>query len=144
MSEAVPWGADLYLTDEDHYVPDGMVVCDESKVDPNGGVHGAPDFVLEVLSPSTKRYDRNRKKEVYGKCGVREYWIVDPVTMTVEQYFQEDGRLILHDVHTLYTQKRMETVREEDRDKISNEFQCGIFPELTVRLEDVFERAYFE
>jgi len=47
-------------------------------------VQGAPDLVVEILSPSTAGRDRVAKRTLYGKYGVREYWIVDPVGSTIE------------------------------------------------------------
>ena len=70
--------------------PDLMVVCDHSKVDRHG-VHGAPDLVIEILSPATARYDRLVKFNLYQRAGVREYWIVDPATRTVSVHTLEDG-----------------------------------------------------
>ncbi len=58
-------------------------------------VDGTPDLVVEILSKSTGRRDRGIKKGRYEACGVREYWIVDPVGQTVEQYLQREGRLAL-------------------------------------------------
>lgn len=55
-------GSTVYLTDSDHFVPDFMVVCDPSKIK-NNGIHGAPDLVVEVLSPSTMRNDKTHKKQ---------------------------------------------------------------------------------
>ena len=54
-------GMDLYLTEENQFIPDFMVVCDPDKIKPDG-VHGAPDLVVEVLSPSTMRNDKTSKK----------------------------------------------------------------------------------
>ena len=85
-------GENVYLTDCDHFVPDFMVVCDPDKVKADG-VYGAPDLVVEVLSPSTAQYDRGRKMRVYAQCGVREYWIVSPGDRTVEQYLPEGDSL---------------------------------------------------
>ena len=70
--------------------PDLLVVCDESKIDEKGCV-GAPDMVVEVLSPSSAIHDTIRKLGLYLKSGVREYWIVDPVTKTVVKYILENG-----------------------------------------------------
>ena len=70
-------GMDLYLDEDNQFVPDFMVVCDPDKIK-SDGVHGAPDLVVEVLSPSTARNDRTHKKETYANCGVREYWIIHP------------------------------------------------------------------
>jgi len=51
-----------------------------------------PDFIVEVLSPSTEKHDRGVKWEDYQTNGVGEYWIVDPDAKTVEQFFLKDGR----------------------------------------------------
>lgn len=56
--------------------PDVIVVCDKNKIDPKR-IIGAPDFVLEVLSPSTAAYDKTVKLEDYREAGVKELWIVD-------------------------------------------------------------------
>lgn len=70
--------------------PDLLVVCDKKKVDRHG-VHGAPDLVVEVLSPRTARYDKIIKLSLYQQAGVPEYWIVDPVSRSVSVYTLKDG-----------------------------------------------------
>jgi Uma2 family endonuclease len=67
------------------FLPDICVVCDLSKLDDQGCL-GAPDLVIEILSPSTARNDWNRKFGVYEKAGVREYWIVSPKGKTVNVF----------------------------------------------------------
>jgi Uma2 family endonuclease len=57
--------------------PDVGVVCDKSKILPDKGVFGAPDLVVEVLSPSSVLHDLNTKLALYESAGVREYWVVD-------------------------------------------------------------------
>lgn len=72
--------------DKYNYVePDIMVVCDRDKLD-NKGCHGAPDWVVEVVSPSNKYMDYVRKLALYQSAGVREYWIVDSMKETVTVY----------------------------------------------------------
>lgn len=71
--------------------PDLLVVCDSSKIVDHQGVRGAPDMVIEVLLPSTARYDTHIKFNLYQRAGVREYWIVDPTARTVCVYVLEDG-----------------------------------------------------
>ncbi|OFV99630.1 MAG: hypothetical protein A3H28_14500 [Acidobacteria bacterium RIFCSPLOWO2_02_FULL_61_28] len=56
-------------------------------------IEGAPNLVIEVLSPTTIERDRRRKLAVYSQFGVREYWIVDPEDQTIEVYAQEEGEL---------------------------------------------------
>jgi Uma2 family endonuclease len=71
--------------------PDLVVVCDKSKLDDKGCV-GAPDMVIEILSPSTEEYDKVEKFDQYLQAGVREYWIVDPVSKTVMVNILDDKK----------------------------------------------------
>ena len=80
-----------YPEDVDTMVePDISVVCDRDKLD-DIGCRGAPDLIMEILSPSTQRRDRFTKFNLYQQAGVREYWIVDPVSKSV-QVFVLDGK----------------------------------------------------
>ena len=72
--------------------PDLSVVCDSNKLDKHG-CKGSPDMVVEVLSPSTLRHDRFVKLALYQRAGVRDYWIVEPETQTVQVYTLESGIL---------------------------------------------------
>lgn len=65
--------------------PDVLVVCDASQLD-RRGVRGAPDFVVEVLSPATAAHDHVRKRRIYERAGVKEYWLVHPVDRMVTVY----------------------------------------------------------
>lgn len=71
--------------------PDVFVVCDPDKIQ-DDGIHGAPDFVVEVLSDSTAYKDLSTKKTLYERAGVREYWLVDPHNGSVFPYVLVDGR----------------------------------------------------
>ena len=71
--------------------PDISVICDLSKIDEHG-CKGAPDLIIEILSPATSRRDRLVKYDLYQRAGVREYWIVDPDIRTIQVYTLEDGR----------------------------------------------------
>jgi Uma2 family endonuclease len=99
----------VFLNDDDinYLEPDISVICDQSKLD-DKGCHGAPDWVIEIVSPSSKPRDYMTKLFKYRTAGVREYWIVDPdkqMTMvygfekdTVEQYnFNEDVLVGIYD-----------------------------------------------
>ena len=78
---------DVQLDCDDKTVvqPDVLVVCDRTKYK-NGRIFGAPDLVIEVLSPSTRRKDMQLKMYKYAGAGVREYWMVDPDKKLVVQY----------------------------------------------------------
>ena len=83
----------VYLNDDeyDFFEPDVCVICDPSKVDEKG-CHGAPDWVIEVVSESTRSRDYMTKLNKYTAAGVREYWIVDPLDGTVTVYdFEGDA-----------------------------------------------------
>ncbi len=70
--------------------PDLTVVCDEAKLD-RYGCCGAPDLVVEILSPATENNDRVRKKDMYQRAGVKEYWLVSPREQTVEVFLLAEG-----------------------------------------------------
>ena len=79
--------------------PDISIVCDTSKLDKHG-CKGAPDMVVEILSPSTQRHDRLVKLSLYQRAGVREYWIVNPEDQTVQVMLLDDGGVLqLHEVY---------------------------------------------
>lgn len=67
----------LCCDDKTMVQPDVLVVCDRNKIK-GFGIYGAPDFVLEILSKSTRKKDMGIKLEKYMEAGVREYWIIDP------------------------------------------------------------------
>ena len=101
-----PFGVRLFEQDGDTpedvdtvVQPDLSVVCDRGKID-KYGCKGAPDMVLEILSPSTQRHDRLVKLNLYQRAGVREYWIVNPEDQTVQvMLLDKSGVLQLHEVY---------------------------------------------
>ena len=72
---------DVYLDEFNVYQPDIIFIASKniSKINEDG-LQGAPDMVIEILSSRTAKEDKGRKKNAYERCGVKEYWIVDPVT----------------------------------------------------------------
>lgn len=70
--------------------PDVLIVCDLSKLDERG-MRGAPDWVAEVLSPSTASYDQVLKLRAYERAGVAEVWLVHPIARTLTLYSLADG-----------------------------------------------------
>lgn len=80
--------------------PDLSIVCDNDRQVDRRGVHGAPDLVVEILSPSTKQYDCLIKFKLYQQAGVREYWIVDPDKKLVLVYTLVNGQYYVPEVYT--------------------------------------------
>lgn len=87
---AAPFAVFLSGNDMDYVEPDISVICDLSKLD-DKGCHGAPDWVIEIVSPSSKPRDYMTKLFKYRAAKVREYWIVDPDKKMVMVYgFEKD------------------------------------------------------
>ena len=103
---AAPFDVRLFEVDGDRpedvdtvVEPDITVVCDPAKLDERG-CKGAPDMVVEILSPSTQRHDRLVKLGLYQRAGVREYWIVSPEEQTVQVMLLDSGGVLqLHEVY---------------------------------------------
>ena len=67
------------------------IICDKNKLD-DRGCNGAPDFIIEIVSPSSRKMDYSTKMTLYSNAGVREYWIVDPAKERTTIYrFEEDA-----------------------------------------------------
>jgi Uma2 family endonuclease len=78
---------DVCFSDIDTYQPDIIFISKKrSYIIGPKNIEGAPDLVIEILSPSTERYDLKDKKNVYEQKGVKEYWIVDPSDKCIEVY----------------------------------------------------------
>lgn len=130
-------GTDLHLTDKDCFVPDGMIVCDRNKIKTTG-VYGAPNLVLEILSPSTSKRDRGYKKNLYEKCGVTEYWIVSPKERSIEVYLLKDGKYILDNIYIDYPDYELERMTEEEKANVITDFKCHLYDDLIISLDDIF------
>lgn len=129
---------DLYLTENDRAVPDLMIVCRKDIIKDNG-VHGAPDLIVEVLSFSTALRDRNYKKNLYERCGVKEYWIVDTGNRTIEVFLLKKGRYELDNIYTHYPDWWLKEVREEQKSTLVYEFKTHLFDEMIIDVREVFE-----
>lgn len=102
--------------------PDISVICDSGKID-DRGCTGAPDLIVEILSPATAKKDFNEKFNLYEKRGVGEYWIVDPANEMIHQFRLNDkGR---YEAGTLH----------EKQDTIKS----ALFNDLKISLRDVFD-----
>jgi Uma2 family endonuclease len=101
--------------------PDICVVCDSSKID-DKGCNGAPDLIVEILSPGNSKHDLKTKFELYELAGVREYWIVDPMNEFILVYVLKDHQYI-----------GLKPISIDDVVK------SEIFPELSFALDGIFE-----
>jgi len=124
---ASPFGVRLPLENElDEYIkdavlPDIVIVCDEKKLD-DAGCRGAPDLIVEILSPSTSKRDMEDKRDLYERAGVKEYWIIDPYHNTVQVYILRENK----------TYGKSKVYAQNDKIKVS------IFPDLEIAMETIF------
>ena len=101
--------------------PDICIICDLSKID-EAGCCGAPDMIVEVLSPSTAKKDMYYKYILYEKAGVKEYWVVHPTDKTIHVYqLQNNGK---YDDGTLYER--------------TGKVPVSVFDGYLIDLEDIF------
>lgn len=85
-----PFAVNLFGDDSTFVEPDVSVICDRGKLS-DRGCEGAPDLVMEVVSPSSRSMDYQTKLNLYAEAGVREYWVVDPsLHRTTVTRFEED------------------------------------------------------
>ena len=87
-----PFAVKLFVDDNRTVAePDISVICDPNKLT-DRGCTGAPDWIVEIVSPSNSSHDYIRKLNLYADAGVREYWIVNPMNQSMYVYFLEDDK----------------------------------------------------
>jgi len=128
----------VVFSENDKVIPDIMVVCDLAKRRENH-IEGAPDLIIEVLSPSTSARDKGEKKRMYEKFGVKEYWIVNPASRTVEVYLLDSNRLEIDSVYAVIADWELEDLDEAEKNKFKYEFTPSMFSDLVIHVNDVFD-----
>ena len=114
-----PFAVNLDADDRDWVEPDISVICDKNKLT-DRGCSGAPDLIVEVVPPSSRRMDYNIKNGLYVSSGVREYWIVDPEKERTTVYHYEAD-----DAPTIYT--------------FTQAIPMGIFEGLSITMADLLK-----
>lgn len=111
---AAPFAVYIKKDNRNYVEPDISVICDRDKLDEKG-CQGAPDWMIEIVSPSSKMMDYERKVNLYREAGAREYWIVDAETETVTVYdFEHEKDAVQY--------------------AFSEQIKAGIFDELCLNL----------
>lgn len=134
-------GVDVYLTKKDRVIPDAMIVCNKDIIK-DKGIVGSPDLLVEVLSPSTSKLDKSYKKDLYERCGVKEYWIVDIKGRSIEVYLLVNNKYELDNIYFDHTEEEIEDlkdIREEKEMKFIYEFKTSLFDDLIIDVKEVFE-----
>lgn len=137
-------GVDVFLDKNNRFIPDTMIVCNPDIIK-HDGIHGAPDLVVEVLSKTTAKNDRSKKKYTYAKYGVKEYWIIDVWSKSVEVYYNQDNWFVLDNIYYYLTDEEIaenNNMSDNDIDKIkeyTDSIKVSICDNLIVKLKDIFE-----
>ena len=130
---------EVEFDEENKFIPDISIVCDPSKVGEEN-IKGAPDFVAEVLSPSTRKRDMTVKKLIYEKYGVKEYWIISPKDEAIEVYrLNEHGGYYLDNVYTNFSEYEWEQLKEEERERFNLTLKISLYDELEINIKEIFE-----
>ncbi len=121
--EVYPAPFAVFLNDDDrNYVePDISVICDKNKLD-DKGCNGAPDWIIEVVSPSTKNKDYGIKLFKYRTAGVREYWIINPITRMVQVY-------------------DLDRNERNDQYSFDDDIQVCIYEDLVIRISELLDES---
>jgi Uma2 family endonuclease len=116
---------DIYLEDTEVYQPDIIFISKENlKIIGEKRIEGAPDLVVEVISPSSAYYDLRYKFDMYARHGVKEYWIVYPDEATIELYENQEGKFIM--------------VEKKTKDEI---LYSRLLKGLSIPLKEIFEEV---
>ena len=113
-----PFAVFLNENDKNYVEPDISVICDQNKLN-DKGCQGAPDWIIEIVSPSSQRMDYQIKLFKYRTAGVKEYWIVNPDTRTVTVYgFENDSN--------------------SGQYGFDQDIPVGIYPNLSIKINNLF------
>ena len=114
-----PFAVFLNEDDKNYLEPDVSVICDPGKIN-DRGCNGAPDFIIEIVSPSSQRMDYLTKLFKYRTAGVREYWIVNPMKETVQTYLFGD-------------------IEDFNQYSFDDEIPVGIYDDLKICIADLLK-----
>jgi len=134
-------GVDVFLTDNDTVIPDVMIVCNPNIIK-NEGIEGTPDLIVEILSPNTAQRDRGYKKDLYERCGVKEYWIVEVDWQGggfVEVYELVEGKYRLQGAHFAKSEQKIMALKPNEIEALTERFSSVLFPEMVLEMKEVFE-----
>lgn len=118
-----PFAVFLDKDDKTYVEPDISVICDKDKLD-DKGCHGAPDWTIEIVSPSSRDMDYYTKLIKYREAGVREYWIVDPHKKRIVVWnFEQDTGQSIPDIMEMYS--------------FSDSVKAGIYEDLYIDFSQI-------
>lgn len=137
-------GMNIKFDKDNEVLPDIKIVCDPNKIK-RAHIDGAPDFIIEVLSPRTRTKDMTEKKDLYEKYGVKEYWIIDTDRKTIEVYILKDGKYVKDYTYTKFDEEDIKDIEifgnEEEKEmlKVTTVKTSLYGDDLIINIADIFE-----
>jgi len=125
----------LYIGEKDLFFPD-LVICREEIVKEDG-IYEPPELIIEILSPSTHNKDKQYKFHKYFDFGVKEYWLVEPNSGIVDIYADRE----LWDTFRYVTESDYKMLSDDQKEDIKTHVKSNVFPDLELKLEDVFYKV---
>ena len=143
-SYVFPDNVDVHFPVGNLFRPDLTIITVENKniLNWKGAIRGVPDMVVEVLSPSTRKNDLTIKKDIYESNGVKEYWIIDPHSKTVDVYILRNGKYELDESYHKYDEHELNLLDDEEKAAVKSEIKVSIFDDLFVKVDDIFSWGY--
>ena len=147
LGVAVADNFDVHFPDGSLFQPDFIFVSaanEELFLDKkNTTLYGVPDMVAEIFSRSTMKRDIGIKKDIYERNGVKEYWIIDPWSESIQVYLLRDGKYFLDEVYQNYSAEELKSLTEEERAEIFFEIPVAVLDGFKVKIKNIFG-WYFE
>lgn len=138
---------DVHLPDGNLVRPDFIFICAANdKIVFNNEdetFHGVPDMVAEIFSRSTMKRDISVKKDIYERNGIKEYWIINPWSESIEVYLLRDGKYFLDNVYQNYSESELTELTDEERAEVKMEIPVAVLDDFKVKIRNIF-RWYFE
>ena len=106
-------------------------------------LHGVPDMVAEIFSKSTMKRDVGIKKDIYERNGVKEYWLINPWSESIEVYLLRDGKYILDNIYQNYRENDLKNMPEDERAEVEMEIPVAVLDGFKVKIRNIFG-WYFE
>ena len=133
---------DVHFPDGNLFKPDFMFIsAANSKIvidNKHSTIHGVPDMVAEVFSRSTMKRDIGIKKEIYEQNGVKEYWLINPWSESIEVYLLRDGKYFLDEIYHNYSAEELNELTDEERAEIKNKVPVAVLDGFKVKIKNIF------
>ena len=147
LGTVAPDNFDVHFPDGNVFRPDFVFVSAANEKlfldKKNMTLHGVPDMVAEIFSRSTMKRDFTIKKDIYERNGVKEYWLINPWSESIEVYLLRDGKYFLDDVYQNYSDEDLKVLTDEERAEVKFEIPVAVLDGFKVKIKNIFG-WYFE